>query len=143
MTISSRTPEGTPHHCPVCGSEVKIAASDPVGDAPCPRCGHLLWFDLIPSDDALVIALRGDGTFDPEGLDRIRELAQKRGLKRVILDFRRVRMLTSDQLANLVGLKKRIGPGGKLEVRSLDPDLREVFRITRLDDVFKIVEPRF
>jgi anti-anti-sigma factor len=142
MIISSRTPEGSPNHCPVCGSEVKIEPSDPSGDAPCPRCGHPLWFDLIPGEDALVIALRGDGTFDPERLDRITELAKERGLKRVVLDFRRIKMLTSEQLAHLIGLKKRIGPGGKLEIRGLDPDLREVFRITRLDDVFKIAESR-
>jgi serine/threonine protein kinase len=44
MTISSRTPEGLPNRCPVCGSEVRVAPSNPAGDAPCPQCGHLLWF---------------------------------------------------------------------------------------------------
>ena len=44
MTISSRTPEGRPNHCPVCGHELMIEPSIPPGDAPCPTCGHLLWF---------------------------------------------------------------------------------------------------
>src|SRR5262245_48379088 len=44
MTISSRTPEGTPNLCPVCGTHVKIEPSAPQGDGPCPSCGHLLWF---------------------------------------------------------------------------------------------------
>jgi acyl carrier protein len=44
MTISSRTPEGIPNRCPLCGAEVCIEPSQPAGDAPCPRCGHLLWF---------------------------------------------------------------------------------------------------
>jgi eukaryotic-like serine/threonine-protein kinase len=44
MTISSRTPEGSPNRCPVCGSEVRVEPSNPPGDAPCPQCGHLLWF---------------------------------------------------------------------------------------------------
>lgn len=45
MEPSSRTPEGEPNHCPVCGKEVRIEPSRPPGDAPCPHCGHLLWFD--------------------------------------------------------------------------------------------------
>lgn len=44
MVISSRTPEGRSSHCPLCGSHLKIEPSEPPGDAPCPNCGHLLWF---------------------------------------------------------------------------------------------------
>jgi acyl carrier protein len=43
MTISSRTPEGTPHRCPICGQVAKLAPSYPGGDSVCPACGHLLW----------------------------------------------------------------------------------------------------
>src|SRR6516225_4550844 len=44
MTISSRTPEGMPNRCPVCGAAVRLEPSNPPGDGPCPQCGHLLWF---------------------------------------------------------------------------------------------------
>ncbi len=44
MVISSRTPEGTPNHCPVCGNDLRLEPSRPTLDAPCPHCGHLLWF---------------------------------------------------------------------------------------------------
>lgn len=43
MTVSSRTPEGYPSHCPLCGAETKLEYSEPAGDAPCPSCGCLLW----------------------------------------------------------------------------------------------------
>ncbi|WP_339912019.1 DUF6882 domain-containing protein [Symmachiella dynata] len=44
MIPSSRTPEGTPNHCPLCGNDVQIELSTfPTDDAPCPHCGHLLW----------------------------------------------------------------------------------------------------
>ena len=43
MTIASRTPEGYPSHCPICGAEANIEYSEPIGDATCPSCGHLLW----------------------------------------------------------------------------------------------------
>src|SRR6185436_7711249 len=41
--VSSRTPEGIPSRCAVCGAETNIEFSSPTGDAPCPQCGHLLW----------------------------------------------------------------------------------------------------
>ena len=44
MTISSRTPEGWPARCPLCEAEIQLEPSRPHGDAPCPRCGQLLWF---------------------------------------------------------------------------------------------------
>jgi acyl carrier protein len=42
--ISSRTPEGESNVCPVCGSVIRVEPSRPPGDAPCPKCGQLLWF---------------------------------------------------------------------------------------------------
>ena len=56
MTISSRTPEGQPNLCPVCGDYVVIEPSAGTHDAPCPTCGQLLWWfkqrggDLVSSD---------------------------------------------------------------------------------------------
>jgi acyl carrier protein len=44
MTISSRTPEGVPQQCPVCGNVAAVEPSEPGGDACCPSCGHLLWW---------------------------------------------------------------------------------------------------
>jgi hypothetical protein len=43
MTISSRTPEGTPSCCGVCGNRVNIGVVAAAGDALCPSCGSLLW----------------------------------------------------------------------------------------------------
>lgn len=43
MNVSSRTPEGLPSECPLCGANTNIEFSDPAQDAPCPNCGHLLW----------------------------------------------------------------------------------------------------
>ncbi len=42
--VSTRTPEGEPVQCPVCGGQTHVAPSTyPTIDAPCPSCGHLLW----------------------------------------------------------------------------------------------------
>ena len=42
MTISSRTPEGFPSQCPLCGAECNLEFSDPGEDATCPNCGCLV-----------------------------------------------------------------------------------------------------
>jgi DNA-directed RNA polymerase subunit RPC12/RpoP len=48
MIISSRTPEGMPNRCELCGHDVRIEPSIWSLDAPCPYCGHLLWFAKRP-----------------------------------------------------------------------------------------------
>jgi acyl carrier protein len=42
MTVSSRTPEGWPGHCVLCGNDFLLEFSDPGNDATCPNCGHLI-----------------------------------------------------------------------------------------------------
>jgi hypothetical protein len=42
--VSSRTPEGDPNRCAVCGHRCRVEPSCLSPDAPCPSCGHLLWF---------------------------------------------------------------------------------------------------
>ncbi len=44
MVISSRTPEGDPGQCSVCGHKNRLDPSLPGRDAPCASCGHLIWF---------------------------------------------------------------------------------------------------
>jgi hypothetical protein len=49
MTISSRTPEGDPNTCPVCGHDLRIEPSLTTRDGTCPYCGTLLWFSVEPN----------------------------------------------------------------------------------------------
>src|SRR5438094_725331 len=128
MVVSSRTPEGSPNLCPVCGEAIRIEPSDPPGDAPCPQCGHLLWFTWEESDYAVVVK--------PVSADlRVRDLneflarAERRG-NRFVLDLGGVPNLSSASLAKLINLKKKCASAQtKLELVNIHPDLREVFRI--------------
>ncbi len=43
MTISTRTPEGDPLKCVVCGKEHLVLSSNPPGDSVCPTCGSHSW----------------------------------------------------------------------------------------------------
>jgi hypothetical protein len=59
MIPSSRTPEGTPNRCPICGNSIHVEPSSfPTNDAPCPHCGHLLWFASKSAN--LVVPLSAD-----------------------------------------------------------------------------------
>jgi len=52
MEISSRTTEGLPNKCPICGKQIWVVPSVPPGDATCPHCGSTIWFadvtDAVP-----------------------------------------------------------------------------------------------
>jgi hypothetical protein len=46
----TRTPEGEPAHCRVCGHEALVMPSTfPTTDAPCPACGSLQWLTGDPA----------------------------------------------------------------------------------------------
>ena len=63
-------------------------------------------------------------------------MALKPGIH-LVLDLSEVHFFASAALGRLVGLKKRVnGVGGRFTIRHVDPDLMEIFRITRLDHVF-------
>lgn len=48
MPPATRTPEGEPNQCPVCGKAFVLERSDPHRDATCPHCGSLVWFPRVP-----------------------------------------------------------------------------------------------
>ncbi len=70
--ISSRTPEGTPHRCPVCGKESTVENSYPTGDSCCPRCGQLLWWfrdRLSHHSDIAIEQITLESSFVTDSLD--------------------------------------------------------------------------
>ncbi len=56
MFISTRTPEGRPARCPICNTAVSVLPCEPLGDAPCPNCGTLLWPILLNATAYLIQA---------------------------------------------------------------------------------------
>lgn len=51
--MTTSTTDGEPTRCAVCGKVVRVAPSVPPGDATCPHCGALLWFDISQDSDTL------------------------------------------------------------------------------------------
>ncbi|WP_442511320.1 hypothetical protein SH528x_002992 [Novipirellula sp. SH528] len=99
---SSRTPEGVPHQCDVCGTEFRLNRSI-AGDVCCPNCNSLAWpvgdddRELRPSSDKTTtvrtkeIRIRPATHLDMDLGDearRVRSLLQKRNDVRVSVLFR-------------------------------------------------------
>lgn len=71
------------------------------------------------------------------------EEASARGWTRLVVDCSSVLFLTSLGLGALIRLDRQLRPsGGRLRLFGLQPDLRELFEITRIDRVVQIFESR-
>ena len=142
MDISSRTPEGVPNRCGVCGKHLKIEPSWPAGDAPCPHCGHLLWFTQEEVGDAMMIKFLPNGELDAEDIERvIIRFPQKGSAPHLLLDFSGIESINSKVLGRLITLRKRMAAvSGSLKLCNVPPQIVELFRLTSLDKLFDIVE---
>lgn len=71
--------------------------------------------------------------------DKMQELTEHPA-KRVILDLSQVEFLDSSGLGAVVGSMKQLGRGRQLDLAGLTPTVEKVFRITRMDRVFRIFD---
>lgn len=69
--------------------------------------------------------------------DRVKELSDG-GPARVVIDLSSVAFLDSSGLGAVVAAMKQLGPGRKLELAGLTEAVAKVFKLTRMDSVFKI-----
>ena len=131
--ISSRTPEGSPSHCAVCGNQLAMESSVvPMRDAPCPHCGCLLWFQesgttsfRIPTTDA-----------DPDWA-QLFDWAGRGKPRRLRLDLSDVKILTSALLGRLwMVFKNAEQSGSRVVLCNVDPGFKEVFFVARLVQPF-------
>src|SRR5262245_18045329 len=89
MPPSSRTPEGEPNRCLICGYDIRIEPSVTARDAPCPNCGVLLWFPgpgaapVLRSARALPKAIREMRVADLELTVRATNLLEVEGITMV------------------------------------------------------------
>ncbi len=71
--------------------------------------------------------------------DQLYSLVEDEGCKNILLNFGNVQYLSSAALGKLINLKRKVtAVKGKLKLCCIHTDLLEVFRITRLDQVFEI-----
>ena len=71
--------------------------------------------------------------------EQLLNLVKEMGEKKLLLNFRNVEYMSSAVLGMLVTLNKKIqAAGGNLVLCNIDPQIREVFEITKLDKFFNI-----
>ena len=91
--------------------------------------------------DALLITAmddRVDAAVAIQFKDTMRQIASEYPQSRVVLDMSEVNFLDSSGLGAVVATMKLLGPERKLELAGLTPTVAKVFRLTRMDTVFKI-----
>ena len=123
MIISSHTPEGSPNHCDICGNDLCLEPAMDTCDAPCPSCGHLLWFPCfeMPNHDE---SPRGTFSVGQEALVFVKVVGERLGPLPLKLEGR---------LLNLLGRlaqAKRLQPGD-------DDDLCRLLLVTIWDEVVR------
>src|SRR5215467_1021949 len=87
--------------------------------------------------DVTVVNFVDKKILDEQNIQNIGEqlfsLVEQDGLTRLLLNFGNVEYLSSAALGKLITLNKKVqAVGGKLVLCNIDPQIREVFDITRL-----------
>ena len=73
--------------------------------------------------------------------EQLFSLVDEVGRHRLLLNFDNVEYLSSAALGKLLALDKKVkAVQGRLALCNIDPQIYEVFKITRLSDLFKIYE---
>ena len=71
--------------------------------------------------------------------EQLFSLVDEEGWRKILLNFSNVEYLSSAALGKLTTLNKKLQQaGGKLILCNIDPQIYEVFEITKLDKFFKI-----
>jgi anti-sigma B factor antagonist len=71
--------------------------------------------------------------------DQLFSLVDEVGRRKILLNFGNVEFLSSAALGKLIALHKKLqAVGGRLVLCNIDPEIHEVFEITRLDKFFNI-----
>ena len=127
MDIASRTTEGLPSDCPVCGKRMSVAPGEPLADIVCPHCGVLYFSPSCQAahipDDLKRLAEHGvEADTDDEG-----EVTRLRFYGPVYNDH------TISELAKLKGVPvidiagTAITDQGAARLRSLLPDATIIY----------------
>ena len=90
--------------------------------------------------DCLVITVhekRVDAAVAVRFKDQIRELTDAPS-RRVVLNLAEVEFLDSSGLGAVVGAMKQLGSDRRMDLAGLTPSVDKVFRMTRMDTVFRI-----
>ncbi len=107
-----------------------------------PGSGRLF---IHPVRDVTVVNLADASILDAQQVqqigDELYDLVDKQARRKIIIDFSKVRFLSSSALGVLITLRKKADQiKGKVVFCSLREDLRKVFKITNLEKMFEFYD---
>ena len=92
-----------------------------------------------------VVEFQTESLMNPLDLERIGQslyqLVDAAGVRRMLLDFTRVKYLSSQAIGIILTLSKKLSQanGGEMVLCGVGPQLLQLLKITRLDKLLKIV----
>jgi len=99
--------------------------------------------EVVDDGDVTIVNFIDKKILDEQNIQKIGEdlfsLVDEQGRRRLILNFRNVDYLSSAALGKFITLNKKVqAAGGKLALCNIDPNIYEVFEITKLNKLFNI-----
>jgi anti-sigma B factor antagonist len=103
----------------------------------------MMRFEIEEKNDVVIIVLDGEMVGGPDATlltEKLHNLIED-GKKKIILDMAKVNYMNSSGLGILIGgLTAVRNNGGKLRLLNLASKLKELLRITKLDQVFDLYD---
>ena len=130
------------HQCPVCGNQIGVMSDRDKGDTPCSECGHSSWFRIQAFDNTVVINVLPSLDLEHSDIARVVEfIIRRRTETHVVVNLFLVQYIGSTFLDRLIVSKKKLdAANGRLILCGFNQVIEEIFRVTRLDGFFEIVD---
>ena len=99
---------------------------------------------MVPKGDIIIVYLRKFlPILDGESIqilgEQLFDLVDNQGNRKLLLDFEKVVFVSSAALGKFITLNKKVNAaGGRLILCNIDPQIYEVFEITKLNKLFNI-----
>jgi len=95
------------------------------------------------ADDIVRVELLDRNILEEAGIqqigDEIGQVIDRQPVPKIIISFENVEHLSSAALGTLITLNNKVQQkGGELRLANIDPQIKEVFSITKLDKLFQI-----
>ena len=129
MIVSSRTPEGEPGSCNVCGRILEVLISDPQKDACCPFCGS-----LVVTDGLCILEI---SISDRDNLDDLQLQIGKLNCK-LLVNLRDLTFISESFCELLLDNCTAKYSAKRIAFYGLSKNLEEVLTITRLSKLVEI-----
>lgn len=112
------------------------------GDAACPKCAHVLWFN-VRSDAGILFAdvISGKIAINQDIVRVSQAFLSRSNPPRVVLNLAGVQLVSSSFIAGLIALNRRMRDAqGRLIVCELTPVVRETLAGAKLDRILHMEE---